>query len=240
MLAIIGGSGFYYLGKELDKIPVITPYGNVEVTKAKLHSKDEVLFIPRHGEAHIIPPHKVNYRANIYALNKLDASAVFATYASGIISNYKPSDLVLLEDFIGFNAPITFFDDFSDGLKHMDFTEPFDKNLGNAVLEIANALKIKIKKGGIIVTMPGPRFETKAEIKALKRMGANLVSMTHAYEATLLHELEIPYAAIAVANNYACGISKKRLSLEEVIDQMDKAKTKINLIINGLVDYVRE
>lgn len=240
MLGIIGGSGFYYLGSEMDKVPVITPYGNVEVIKTKLHSKDDVLFIPRHGEAHAIPPHKVNYRANIYALNKLDASAVFATYASGIISDYKHGDLVMLEDFIGFDTPITFFDDFSGGMKHMDFTQPFDKNLKNAVLEVAGALKIKIKKGGIIATTPGPRFETKAEIRALHRLGANLVSMTHAYEATLLHELEIPYAAIAVATNYACGVSKKRLSTEEVIEQMDKTKTKFNLIINGLVDYVRE
>ncbi len=239
MLAIIGGSGFYYLGKEVDKIPVITPYGNVEVIKAKLYSKDEVLFIPRHGEDHSIPPHKVNYRANIYALQKLGASAAFATYASGTITNYKPGDLVLLEDFLGFNTPITFFDDFSAGLKHFDFTEPFDKDLQNAVLEIANSLRIKIKKGGVVATTTGPRFETKAEIKALKKLGANLVNMTSAYEITLFHEMEIPFAAMAVATNYACGISKKRLSTEEVMEQMNNAKPKINLIINGLVDYVR-
>lgn len=238
MLAIIGGSGFYHLGKEIDRIPVVTPYGNTEVVHARLHGKEEILFIPRHGASHSIPPHRVNYRANIYALKKLDASAVFAAYASGVISKYKPGELILLDDFIGFDAPATFFDDFSSGIKHIDFTEPFDSALQDNVLEIAAALRIKIKKGGIIATTRGPRFETRAEIKALRQMGANLVNMTSAYEISLLREMEIPFAAIAVATNYACGVSKRRLSAAGAIAQMNKAK--IDQIINELVEYIRE
>jgi len=237
MLAVIGGSGFLGLGKTIEKLDIVTPYGLASVNKVKILD-EELYFLPRHGETHSIPPHMINYKANISALRKLGVSAVFATYASGIISKYKPGDLVLLEDFIGLDTPITFYDDFSSGIKHMDFTEPFDRRLKLRVLEIADSEKIKIKEGGIIVTTCGPRFETRAEIAALKKMGANLVNMTCGYEATLIREAEIPFAALAIGTNYACGISKKKLSHEEVTTGMEKAKGKIDGIIGGLLELV--
>ena len=234
MLGIIGGSGFYKLGKTIDKIPVITPYGHVIVNRTKVH-KEEILFIPRHGESHNIPPHKVNYRANLYALKKAGATVLFATYAAGIVADYKIDDLILIEDFIGFNAPITFFDDFSSGIKHTDFSQPFDSEWQNAVLEAAAAEKIKIKKGGIIATTHGPRFETKAEVQILKKVGANLVNMTSAYEITLAKELELPLAAIAIATNYAAGITKKKQSAEEVFSVINKVKPKINSLLQEII-----
>lgn len=237
MIGIIGGSGFYFLRGKTRRITVKTPYGNVTAQKTVISGKD-VVFIPRHGRGHSIPPHRVNYRANMYAFKKLGVNSVLGIYATGIISKYKPGDLILAEDFIGMFTPITFFDDFKGGLKHMDVSQPHDKKLQNLVLAIAKANRIPMKKDGIIVTTVGPRFETKAEVKALKNMGANLLSMTHAYEATLMNELELPYVAIAVGTNYACGISKERLSAEEVIGHMEKAKKKIIPLINGLIKEV--
>jgi len=234
MIGIIGGSGFYFLrGTEKGSI-VKTPYGDAMVQKTKIAGKD-VVFIPRHGPGHSLPPHKVNYRANIHALNELGVGAVLGIYASGIISGYKPGDIVLVEDFLGFWNPMTFFDDFSGGIKHTDVSQPYNKELQDLVLAVAKANKVAVKKKGVIATMPGPRFETKAEIKALKAMGANLVSMTHAYEATLLNELEIPFVAIAVGTNYACGISRAKLSGEEVLGHMEKAKSMIIPLIDGFV-----
>ncbi len=238
MIGIIGGSGFYFLKGKNDRINVKTPYGTVAVQKAKIHGKD-VVFIPRHGREHDLPPHKVNYRANIYAFKKLGVDAVLGIYASGIISKYKPGDLVLVDDFLGMFTPITFFDDFKGGIKHVDFSQPYDRELQTLVLGIAKANRIQMKKDGVIVTMVGPRFETRAEIKALKSMGANLVSMTHAYEATLLNELEIPYVAVAVGTNYACGISKEKLSSEEVLEHMEVAKKRLIPIIDNLIKEVR-
>lgn len=237
MLAIIGGSGFLDLGSIIKKQKVKTPYGIATVERVKILDQ-ELYFIPRHGKKHQIPPHKINYKANIAALKKLGARAVFATYSSGIISKYKLGDLILLKDFIGLDTPITFYDDFTPGIKHMDFSNPFDPDLSNAVLEVASSEKIRMMKGGIIATTRGPRFETKAEVAALRRMGANLVNMTSAYEATLINEAEIPFAAVAIGTNYACGITKKPVSSEEVIERMEKAKGKIDGLLGGLLEMV--
>ncbi len=239
MLAIIGGSGFYYLGRSIDKIDVITPFGHAVVHKAKLHNNEEILFLPRHGEAHAIPPHKVNYRANIYALKKLGTRAIFATYAAGILNDYKIGDLILLEDFIGVFSPYqSFFNDFSAGMKHVEMNEPFDSDLQNSIMEIASVNKIKIKRKGIIVTTQGPRFETKAEVAFLKKTGANLVNMTSSYEISLAKEAEIPFAALAIATNFGAGLTKKAPNTEEVLEQTNKARDKVNVIVNGLVDAV--
>ncbi|MFH2106699.1 MAG: MTAP family purine nucleoside phosphorylase [Candidatus Micrarchaeota archaeon] len=230
MLAVIGGSGFYSLGNVIDEMDVITPYGTVKVDKVKI-GNGVVLFVPRHGKGHHVPPHKINYKDHIYALKKLGASAVIASYATGGMSKYKPGDIVLLDDFLGFNTPITFYDSFSQGMKHVDFTEPFNRKLQALVMKAAKSAKVSLKKGGIIATMPGPRFETRAEIKALQKMGANLVSMTCAYEVILAHELGIPFVGLATVTNLACGLSKKEITTEEVMETLNRSKGKINSII---------
>ena len=237
MLAFIGGTGFLGLGKVKETLDVLTPYGTAVVHCVRMLD-EELYFIPRHGDMHRIPPHKVNHRANVHALRKLGAKAVFATYACGVISEYKIGDLVMVRDFLGLNTPITFYDDFSGGAKHFDFSNPYDKELMDAVREIASVDRIKLGDSGVVATTVGPRYETKAEISALKKMGANLVSMTHAYEATLVNEAEIPYAALAIGTNYACGVRKKPVSHDEVIFQMEKAKGKIETIIGGLLEVV--
>lgn len=237
MLAVIGGSGFYSIGKTVDKIDVITNWGVANVHRVKLFD-EEFLFVPRHGTTHRYPPHNVNYRANIRALHKLGATAIFSTYAGGIISKYKPGDLVMLEDFIGFHTPISFFNDFSSGIRHKDVSEPFNKDLSTLVSGIAHVKKIKLKKGGIIASTTGPRYESKAEINALKKMGANLVNMTAAYEIILANEIEIPICGVMIGANYACGINKKRLHHEDVILQVTKIQNNVNSIIETLVQEI--
>jgi len=237
MIGIIGGSGFYFLEENAEEVNVITPYGDVVVQKTRVLEKD-VAFIARHGKEHSIPPHKVNYRANIAAFNKIGVDAILGTYAAGIISKYEPGDVIVPDDFIGLLTPATFFDDFSGGMKHIDFSQPYDENLKRLLFAVAKVNDIPVKKGGIIATTAGPRFETKAEIKALKSLGANLVSMTHSYEAALIGELGIPYLAIAVGTNYACGISKERLTSDEVIAHMEKAKDKTITLVQGMIKRI--
>ncbi len=239
MLAVIGGTGYLGLGKVLEKEEVITPYGHATVDRVKVLD-EELYFIPRHGEGHELPPHRINYRADVYALKKLGVTAILATYACGAITKYKPNDLVMLKDFIAFNTPVTFFDDFSNGIKHADFTEPFDFELCERTREIASAEKIRIAEGGIVATTQGPRFETKAEVAALKKMGANLVSMTAGYEIILAHEVEIPMAGLAIVSNYACGVSKTPLIHDEIVAMTEKAKGKIDPIIGGLLEVVAD
>lgn len=237
MLGIFGGSGLYGLGKKSSEEHVITPYGDALIYRYKI-GKKEVIFIPRHGKGHSLPPHKINYKANVYAMKKLGINAGFAIYACGIISKYKPGDLILLDDFIGIERPITFFDDFSSGIKHYDFSRPYNKELGARVKEAAAIHRIKLKNGGIVKTTPGPRFESKAEIKMYKKIGSNLVSMTNCYETILMKEMEIPFSGLGIGTNYACGVGKGSLSHEEVLELMEKKKEAINLIVKELVEFV--
>ncbi len=237
MLGVIGGSGFYTLNGKRKESIIKTPYGEVDIEISEILGK-RVVFIPRHKRRHSVPPHKVNYRANIYALKMLGITNIIGIYATGIISSYKPGDVILIKDFIGLWTPATFFDDFSDEMKHTDFSEPYHKELQNLANTIAKKKGIVLRKGGVIATTYGPRFETRAEITALKRLGANLVSMTHSYEATLIGELGIPYVAFAVGTNYACGVKKGKLTSKEVIEHMEKAKKKLCMLIDGFIEIL--
>ncbi|MEW6529032.1 MAG: MTAP family purine nucleoside phosphorylase [Candidatus Micrarchaeota archaeon] len=245
MIGIIGGSGISALlkSRKFSECKTNTPYGTVYLYSGKIDKMDCV-FVLRHGKNHQLPPHKVNYHANIWALKQHGITEAIAIYAVGIISKFTPGDLVVAEDFIGFNAPITFFDDFKNGIKHTDFSEPYPKEMQTKLFRAAENAAIPLKKNGIIATTHGPRFETRAEIKALKIIGANLVSMTNAYEATLFRELEIPVAGLCIATNYASGISRtgtnctnktKKLSHKEVIDMVAKKEHEVNRIINEFV-----
>ena len=229
MLGIIAGSGLYNIGKMKEK-SVPTPYGKATLYSLKLEDEN-VLFIPRHRTDHSVPAHKVNYKANVWALEEEGATALLTFYSSGIISKYKPGDLILLEDFIGLFTPTSFYDSFESGIRHADVSRPFDKGVCDLVKEGAYASKIKLQKGGIIATTRGPRFETAAEIRVLKQMGANLVNMTAAYEVTLANELELPLAGIAIGTNLACGIKGTRaISHAEVTKAVKKKEAQVKSI----------
>ena len=235
MIGIIGGSGVYTVAKTMDERKIFTPFGVTTVEKVRFANRKTAWFIPRHGKNHTLPPHKVNYKANIYALKKLGASSIFGTYAVGAITKYKIGDLVLLDDFIGLNIGITFFNSFAKGLRHTNVCEPYSRQLQKNVLEIAKVKRIPVKKNGVVFTTHGPRYETRAEIKAIKKLGANLVSMTASYEAILANEMEIPLLGMAIVTNYACGIRRSKPKAEEVLDIVNKKIEKIN---NILIDVV--
>lgn len=229
MLGIIAGSGLYNIGKMKEK-SVPTPYGKATLYSLKLEDED-VLFIPRHMTDHSVPAHKVNYKANVWALEEEGATALLTFYSSGIISKYKPGDLVLLEDFIGLFTPTSFYDSFESGIRHADMSKPFDKGVCNLAKEGAYAGKIRLQKGGVIATTRGPRFETAAEIRVLRQMGANLVNMTAAYEITLANELELPLAGIAIGTNLACGVRGTRaISHSEVTKAVRKKEAQVKTI----------
>lgn len=228
MRAVIAGTGIYSIDQNaLTKI-IDTKYGKSSIEEIKLGGKSAI-FLPRHGKKHEIPPHKINYRANISALKKIGVTDVLSIYSAGIISNFEPGDIVRIDDFIGLFTPATFYDKFDNKLMHKDFSNPFS----NKISLFLN--KYEIKEGGIIATTPGPRFETKAEIRFLKVAGANLVNMTSAYEISLLHEMEIEFASIAVAANFASGITDHPLNNEEVINQMKKSNNKVQKIISAFL-----
>jgi len=224
--AIIGGSGFYeFMGGNKEEIT--TPYGKASIVLNSLNNV-KIAFLTRHGERHATPPHRVDYKANIFALNELGYKNIFSTSASGIIRGYNPGDLILLRDFIAFHlGAVTFFDSFTYGIKHVDMSEPYSSELNSLLKRAAKLEKIKLKDGGVVAATWGPRFETKSEVEAFKKLGANLVSMTNAQECILANELGMNYATVAVGTNYAAGISKKKLSVKEVFEIMKKKNDEL-------------
>jgi len=239
MIGIIGGTGYYSVIKGGEKIDVETPYGSAPVVVGKIGDK-KAAFLPRHGFKHETPPHMVNYRANIYALKLCRAERVISINSAGSLSpNLAPGKIVLPSDLIDFTKTreYTFYD---DKTVHIDFSEPYCSELRKAVIDSAKALKIAVIKNSVYAAAEGPRFETPAEIKMLRKMGAELVGMVGAPEAALAKELELCYASITSITNYAAGISKKKLTIDEVKEIAEKNSSSILKLIKATVKNLPE
>ncbi|MBF0466613.1 MAG: S-methyl-5'-thioadenosine phosphorylase [Nitrospirae bacterium] len=243
-IGIIGGSGIYEM-KGLQKVkdlPLETPFGkpsdNFKIVK--IGGKD-VVFLPRHNSSHNIPPHMINYRANIWGMRKLGVKTIIATGSVGSISSLlTPGDLVLPDQIIDMtkNRPTTFFD--SDAVYHVDFTEPYCPALREFILKSAAECNIPVLPRGTYVCTEGPRFETRAEIKLYGQLGSDMVGMTQMPEAILARELELCYATIATVTNNAAGISKEKLTTSEVIDAVRKVSQKLNNLLFQVVSEIDE
>lgn len=211
MLAIIGGSGLTELSTlEITRREVVrTPYGEPSgaLTFGKLAERP-VVFLARHGYGHTIPPHQVNYRANIWALKHLKVSAIVSVASvGGIRADFGPGVLTVPDQIIDYTwgRRSTYFEGGEEQVHHIDFTQPYDEPLRQRILEAAAVVGEAMYDGGVYAATQGPRLETAAEINRLERDGADLVGMTGMPEASLARELGIPYAAINVVANYAAG-----------------------------------
>jgi len=223
-IGIIGGTGLYDPGMLTDvrEYTVNTIYGDATVLIGCLENK-QVAFLPRHGKEHTVPPHLVNYRANIAALKEIGVEQILATASVGSLNrNIKPGDLVILDQFIDFtkSRALTFYEGGSSGVVHTDMTEPYCPRLRNILIDCAKFIDVRVHSWGVYVCTEGPRFETPAEIKMYQKLGGDLVGMTNVPEVVLAREKGICYAAIAVVTNFAAGISPTPLSHNEVIEAM--------------------
>jgi 5'-methylthioadenosine phosphorylase len=179
--------------------------------------------MPRHGAGHSIPPHRINYRANIWALKQLGVTQVFATAAVGSLQlDVAPGSLVIVDDFLDFtkSRPSTFFDEGT--VVHVDVTDPYCGRLRRALADSAHAVGIEVRHGGTYVCTEGPRFETPAEIRFYQSLGATVVGMTSVPEVVLAKEAELCYATVCMVTNYGAGISEHPLTHEEVVDAMQQ------------------
>ncbi|UCG90187.1 MAG: MTAP family purine nucleoside phosphorylase [Candidatus Heimdallarchaeota archaeon] len=244
-IAIIGGSGFYDFLEEPSKISVTTPFSSKPVIIYRQDHEGKFLyFLPRHGGNHTIPPHKINFKANIFALHSLSIPRVIATSAVGSLHpSIRPGDYVLLDQFIDLVRPVTFFDgDFSvtftqgtkiSGVVHLDMTEPYCPEIRN-ILSVILKSDLSTHNKGTYATTMGPRFETPAEIKAFQHMGADVVGMTNSSEAILCRELGICYGVIAVVTNMAAGL-QKQVNHEEVITIFETRSANLKLIFHKVI-----
>jgi 5'-methylthioadenosine phosphorylase len=210
MLAIIGGSGLDTLPGLADarRRAVDTPYGApVPVVQRGRFAGREVLFLARHGESHAVPPHRINYRANIRALEAEGARAIVAVAAVGGIRGHPPGSLALPHQLIDYTSgrAATFFDGGDAAVTHVDFTHPYAPRLRAACLRAARRAAVPLADGGVYAAVNGPRLETAAEIDRLERDGATMVGMTGMPEAVLAREAGLEYAVIALCVNHAAG-----------------------------------
>ncbi len=222
-LAVIGGTGLTHLeGLEIVRREVInTPYGEPSGALTYGHfAGQEVVFLARHGHGHTLPPHRVNYRANLWALKQVGVTQVLAVAAvGGIHLAMGPGRIVIPDQIIDYTygRPQTFFEPEHGPVRHIDFTEPYCESLRHSLHRAGQAAGISPYLGGVYGATQGPRLETAAEIRRMTRDGCDLVGMTGMPEAALARELELCYAHCAVVANWAAGCGGTHsISLAEI------------------------
>ena len=228
-VAVIGGTGFSAALIEGTPQVIQTEYGQASLTRAALGDGAELLFLARHGVGHSVPPHKINHRANIAALRDLGVEAVFATTAVGSLRReIAPGSFVILDDFLDFTKGevVTFYSD--GGVRHTDFSQPYDPGLREILLQKAAAgLTQRIHSTGTYLCTSGPRYETPAEVRLFGQW-ASVVGMTGAPEAILCREAGLRYAGVALVTNYGTGlVSAGPLSHAEVEEEMAASRAHL-------------
>ncbi|MFX0117692.1 MAG: S-methyl-5'-thioinosine phosphorylase [Candidatus Hodarchaeota archaeon] len=248
-IAVIGGSGFYdFLSDSITK-SIQTPFGQVNVMTGTVVAQ-EVIFIPRHGTKHSIPPHQVNFKANIHALHQVGVERIFASSAVGSCRlDFKPGDFLLLSSFLDLfqGSSTTFFDGSTtivgkdgteiSGVVHTDMSAPYCPELRELLLQSSASQGANLHPNGVYGMSRGPRFETPAEIEALKRLGADVVGMTNVPEVVLARELGICFATVAVVTNYAAGL-QEQISHEEVTEVFNKRIKLLKSLLEGSIENI--
>ncbi|MBK9349012.1 MAG: S-methyl-5'-thioinosine phosphorylase [Sulfuritalea sp.] len=244
MLGIIGGSGLTQLAN-LDvshREVVRTPYGEPSgpLNFGRIGCQD-VVFLARHGHGHTIPPHLVNYRANMHALDSVGASRVVSVASvGGIRGDLGPGVLVVPHQIIDYTwgREMTFQSGGDGPVVHVDFTEPYDEGVRQVLLDVARRVAETVLDGAIYATTQGPRLETAAEIDRMHRDGADIVGMTGMPEAGLARELDLPYAALCVVANWAAGRadSAHGIRFDELEAVLHEAMGRVRRIIEGLCE----
>ena len=243
MLAIIGGSGLTQLSN-LDvthRLAVRTPYGEPSgaLTFGRIAGVD-VVFLARHGYGHTIPPHEVNYRANIWALKEQKVEGVISVASvGGIRADMKAGVIAVPHQIIDYTwgRKNTYFEGGEQPVTHIDFTEPYSAQLRLRIIDAARDCSEPVIENAVYAACQGPRLETAAEIDRLERDGADMVGMTGMPEAALARELELDYATIAVIANSAAGRadSLHGIRLEQIEQVLQESLGRVRRIIEKLV-----
>ncbi len=242
MIGVIGGSGLYEIeGVVINEVKKIsTPFGDPSDSYRIVElSSRKIVLLPRHGSQHHIPPHKINYRANIWGFKELGVERVISLGAVGSLSHeVEPGTIIVPDQIIDMTKgrDSTFYD--SDRVVHIDFTEPYCPELRESIFGAGMKSGIELKKSGTYICVNGPRLETKAEIKFFSGIGADIIGMTMMPEASLARETELCFAGISVVTNYAAGITEKRLTTTEVIKVMKGTAVRLKEILKETINLI--
>jgi len=231
-LGIIGGTSLFdtkLLG-DAKEIEVDTPYGTVYLLFTTVHSQ-EIVFLPRHGKDRNIPPHRINYKANMQAFKELEVEEIIGVTSAGSLKRaITPRSLVVPHDYISLCTIPTYY---GDELVHV--TPSLDESLRKRILEAARALSVKIIDQGVYFQTTGPRLETKAEINLIKDY-ADVVGMNMASEATLATELGLRYANISTVDNYAHGIIAEELEYKDIVAAASKSRADLEKVLLKVIN----
>jgi len=238
-IAIIGGSGLYTLLSNPEEIKVDTPYGQPSdrIALGEISGR-KVAFLPRHGRYHQYPPHKIPYRANIWALKKLGVKRIIAPCAVGSLqAHIKIGDFVVCDQFV--NRTSGREDTFYDGpvTTHVSMSEPYCPELREVIIKVGESLGLRIHDKGTVVVIQGPRFSTKAESQWFKSFGWEVINMTQYPEVVLARELEICYANISLVTDYDVW-HPKPLSAEELAKTLSQNIENVEKLINEIIPKI--
>ena len=243
-IGVFGGSGFYSLLDEADEFWVETPYGapSDKVTVGTIKGR-KVAFLPRHGKNHSLPPHMINYRANIWAMKTLGVSNLLGPCASGSLhADIAPGDFVICDQFVDRTSgrKDTFFD--GPVTTHVAMAEPYCPVLRKIAVETARQMGIVVHEKGTVVVIQGPRFSTKAESRWFTSMGWEVINMTQYPECYLAREMGMSYATIALITDYDVGLEGnpdiKPVTHEEVIRVFNEKNSVLKELINRMVPNI--
>ncbi len=243
-LGVIGGSGLYELERltDVEEIRLTTPFGAPsDAIVAGTLQDTRLLFLPRHGKGHHLPPHRVNYRANVLALKMAGAEQLLSVSAVGSMrEDIHPGDMVVVDQFIDRtrHRVDTFFDD--DGIvAHVEFARPIDAQLAAALASAARRAGATVHQGGVYLCMEGPQFSTLAESHLYRSWNVSVIGMTNFPEARLAREAELPYATLAMATDYDCWHEgHDAVTVEAVVAVMRQNVAKAKEIIVELAKSV--
>ena len=244
-LAVIGGTGLYALA-ELENVEAHQPpthYGALSgPVRVGTFAGRRVAFLARHGEGHSVPPHKINYRANLAALKSLGATRVLAlNTVGGITERFGPRVLACPDQLIDYTwgRISTLCEEPGAEVLHVDFGEPYTRSLREAVIGAASRAGVALVSGGCYGATQGPRLETRAEIARMRRDGCDLVGMTGMPEAGLARELGLDYACLAIVANWAAGAGPdpdEVITLQDVLDNVAAASAGLPALLRALLD----
>jgi 5'-methylthioadenosine phosphorylase len=210
VIGIFGGSGFYRFLDDVEDVPVATPYGRPSAPVRVGRIEDtEVAFMPRHGDEHTLPPHRINYRANVWAMREVGVRRIIGPAACGSLKpELTPGTFVVCDQFVDRThaRESTFYD--GPQTTHVSAADPFCSDLSEILATSAEALDIPVVRGGTVVVIQGPRFSTRAESRWYASSGFDVVNMTQYPEAWLARELELCYANVSLVTDYDVGVER--------------------------------
>jgi 5'-deoxy-5'-methylthioadenosine phosphorylase len=244
-IAVIGGTGLYSMMDEFEMTRqeiVNTPYGEPSgpLVHGLLQGR-EVLFIARHGFTHRIPPHQINYQANIWMLKKAGVDTILAVNAvGGIHPGCGPESLVIPDQIIDYSwgREHTFYSRDLSKVVHIDFTYPYTESLRKSLLEAGKNIGLSMLDKAVYGCTQGPRLETAAEIRRLAQDGCDIVGMTGMPEAALAREMSLDYASIAVVANWAAGLSDDDLTMKQIQATLQQGMKSVKSLILEAVTLI--